>query len=244
MKFTTASALLALTAVAYALPAELEVIEKRAVCTSFGYTYYCAGGTTTAVAGPSTAATSTAKASSTSAPSSGGSTKYSSGATASDIDDNTGCTALTVIFARGTSETGNIGSIAGPPMFKQLISDLGASKLTLQGVVYLADAVGNANCGAAGGAAMAKEVSTILGRCPSTKGVAASSIAAVVVFGDLFESQSIGSIPSSKVLELCASGDSICGTPSGGASGSGHTSYGSDASTAASFIEKTAGVTK
>ncbi|KAK3627262.1 hypothetical protein LTR56_013754 [Elasticomyces elasticus] len=242
MKFTNASTLLALTAVAYALPAEFEVVE--------------------ACSASSTAATSTAKTSSTSAPSYGGSTKYSSGATASDIDNNTGCTALTVIFARGTSESGNIGFVAGPPMFKQLISDLGASKLTLQGVVHPADAAGNANCGAAGDAAMAKEVSTM--HCSSTKvvfsgysqgacvvhnalqpqGVDASSIAAVVVFGDPFQSQSVGSIPSSNVLKLCAFENSICGTPSGGASEAGHTSYGCEASTAASFIEKITGVTK
>ncbi|KAK5680055.1 hypothetical protein LTS10_008005 [Elasticomyces elasticus] len=111
---------------------------------------------------------------------------------------------------------------------------------------------------------MAKKVSIIPGRCPSTKiglsgysqgacvvhnavqsqGVAASSIAAVVMFGDPFQSQSVGSIPSSKVLKLCASGDSICGTPSGGASGASRTSYGSDAGTAASFIEEATGVTK
>jgi len=196
MKFTTASALMVLATVAAARPAD--IIEERAVCTAFGYPYYCAETTTQA------AATTTAKAAATTAAAStGGSSKYTTGSSATDIDNNTGCTELTVIFARGTGEGGNIGTVVGPPTFKQLLSDLGASKLTLQGVTYPADSAGNANCGAAGGAAMASEVKTILSRCPNTKialsgysqgacvvhnavqsqGVSASSISAVVLFG-------------------------------------------------------------
>ena len=213
MKFSTTSALLALSAIASAAPAEHEAIEKRAVCTYFGFTYSCAGsGTTpatstraatTAATVPATTTATTASATSTGGSSTGGASKYTSGSSATDITSNTGCTELTVIFARGTSEGGNIGSVAGPPMYKQLLSDLGASKLTLQGVDYPADAAGNSNCGAAGGGDMADKVQTILSRCPNTKialsgysqgacvvhnavqsqGVDASKIGAVVLFG-------------------------------------------------------------
>lgn len=103
---------------------------------------------------------------------------------------------------------------------------------------------------------------TILARCPNTKlvlsgysqgacvvhntveqqGLSASSVAATVVFGDPFNGRSVGSVPANRQLSLCAPGDAICRTPSGGASGTGHLSYGSDAQTAASFIESTTGV--
>lgn len=216
MKTLTAAALLALSSIAYAIPAERMPIEKRAVCTAFGfYTYSCAGASTpttastktTAIAtSPATSPATTTKATttSTSAPSTGGASTYTSGDTADDIEDDIGCTALTVIFARGTSESGNIGTIAGPPMFKQLLSDLGASKLTLQGVDYPASAAGNADCGSDGGAEMAQLFTNITARCPNTKavlsgysqgacvvhnavqsqGIDASKIAASVLFGE------------------------------------------------------------
>lgn len=42
-------------------------------------------------------------------------TGYSSGDTASDVQNGV-CAPLTVIFARGTSESGNIGTVIGPPV--------------------------------------------------------------------------------------------------------------------------------
>lgn len=59
-----------------------------------------------------------------------------------DITDGSPCKALTVIFARGTAETGNVGAITGPPFFQALYKDLGASKVALQGVDYPADVKG------------------------------------------------------------------------------------------------------
>lgn len=53
-----------------------------------------------------------------------------------------GCTAMTVIFARGTSEPGNVGILAGPPFFNALEAMVGASAVTVQGVVYPADIPG------------------------------------------------------------------------------------------------------
>lgn len=52
------------------------------------------------------------------------------------------CKALTVIFARGTNEPGNVGDIAGPPFFSALRSDLGTDKVTVQGVDYGATVFG------------------------------------------------------------------------------------------------------
>jgi hypothetical protein len=65
------------------------------------------------------------------------------------------CTDYTVIFARGTSEPGNVGVLVGPPLFEALQDIVGASALTIQGVndysasveTYLAggDSNGSAN---------------------------------------------------------------------------------------------------
>jgi hypothetical protein len=44
------------------------------------------------------------------------------------------CTTYTVIFARGTTEPGNVGILVGPPFFQALESLVGSSALTIQGV--------------------------------------------------------------------------------------------------------------
>jgi cutinase len=56
----------------------------------------------------------------------------------------------------------------------------------------------------------------------------------VVVFGDPKQGQSFGSVPTSKTLTICHSGDNICEgginiTPA-------HTTYQKDAPTAAAFV--------
>ena len=88
-------------------------------------------------------------------------------------------------------------------MFEQLIKDLGAKGVSLQGVPYPASAAGNADFGSDGGSDMADLVSKALSRCPHTKialsgysqgayvvhnaveqqGVDASKVGAVVLFG-------------------------------------------------------------
>lgn len=61
------------------------------------------------------------------------------GSTENGVTDNKECQPLTFIFARGTSEMGNMGSVVGPPVAKQLAS-LTSDKVTVQGVDYPADA--------------------------------------------------------------------------------------------------------
>jgi cutinase len=64
------------------------------------------------------------------------------------------CTAYTVIFARGTSEPGNVGILVGPPFFDALRTAVGSSSLTIQGVNnYDADIAGYLAGGDAGGSA-------------------------------------------------------------------------------------------
>ncbi|KAK3704856.1 hypothetical protein LTR37_013547 [Vermiconidia calcicola] len=210
-------------------------LEKRATCTLFGFEYTCRGTTTTAAGttptpAPTGGATTAPAPSPTGGASTGGASEYRSGSTANDVSDRNGCTPLTVIFARGTSEGGNIGSVAGPPMFQELLSDLGTSGVSLQGVPYPANSAGNANCGAAGGSLMADLVKQALAACPNTRialsgysqgacvvhnaasqsGFPTSKVGAVVLFGDPFNGQGVGSVPASKVKEICGSSDGIC----------------------------------
>ena len=64
------------------------------------------------------------------------------GDTQNQLTDGTGCRAVTVLFARGTTETGNVGTLTGPPFFQALSSSVGANNLAVQGVDYPADIPG------------------------------------------------------------------------------------------------------
>ncbi|KAL5373339.1 hypothetical protein DPSP01_012781 [Paraphaeosphaeria sporulosa] len=181
------------------------------------------------------------------------------GGTENGVTDKNCCTGLTVIFARGTTEMGNVGSVSGPPMFKSLRSKLGDGKVTIQGVDYPADAAGNANLGASGGPEMAKLVKAAISQCPDSKifvsgysqgamvvhnafkqGISASDVTGALMFGDPLKTQSISGLSTDKLKEFCATADSICGTgdnPQGS-----HISYGSVADEAADWIIKAAGL--
>lgn len=97
----------------------------------------------------------------------GSTTTYTSGSTANDVANGV-CAPLTVIFARGTSEAGNIGSIIGPPLFQALSSDLN-KHVALQGVNYPADLAGDLDMGASGAPNLISQVNQALQNCPSTK---------------------------------------------------------------------------
>lgn len=77
---------------------------------------------------------------------------------------------MTVIFARGTTETGNVGTLAGPPFFNALEASVGAGNVAVQGVDYPADIPGFLAGGDAGGSkTMASLVQQAMTQCPSTK---------------------------------------------------------------------------
>ena len=62
--------------------------------------------------------------------------------TENQFTDSNTCNDITVLFARGTTEAGNVGSLTGPPFFQALSTAVGANKLTVQGVDYAADVPG------------------------------------------------------------------------------------------------------
>ena len=80
------------------------------------------------------------------------------------------CRPITVIFARGTIELGNVGSLAGPPFFNALDLEVGASNVAVQGVDYPATIAGYLEGGDKGGAAtlaaLAEQTAT---QCPNTQ---------------------------------------------------------------------------
>ncbi|KAF4966634.1 hypothetical protein FSARC_5683 [Fusarium sarcochroum] len=171
------------------------------------------------------------------------------------------CKDVTIIFARGTSEMGNVGSAAGPPFFQALADQIGNDKLAVQGVEYSASAAGIAQMGdKAGSEKMASLVKQAYQKCPKTKVVmsgysqgamlvhnAAKSlpaettknIAAVVNFGDPFQKQAVQGVPTDRVKIICHSGDGVCAgtaaiTPD-------HLTYSQDAKAAASFVASKVG---
>ena len=67
---------------------------------------------------------------------------------------NGACKEYTVLFARGTTEPGNVGILVGPPFFEALIARVGRKKLAIQGVNgYDADVEGYLDGGDKGGSA-------------------------------------------------------------------------------------------
>lgn len=67
------------------------------------------------------------------------------GDTYNQLTDGTACRRVTVIYARGTTQEGNVGSAdsEGPTFFNALASRLGgANQLAIQGVTYPADIFG------------------------------------------------------------------------------------------------------
>lgn len=83
---------------------------------------------------------------------------------------NGACAEVTVIFARGTTEAGNVGSIAGPPFFGALEDEFSEAQVAIQGVDYPADVAGFLAGGSSAGAAtMVGHVRTARKKCPNTK---------------------------------------------------------------------------
>jgi hypothetical protein len=53
-------------------------------------------------------------------------------------EDQPSCAAMSVIFARGTTEPGNVGVLTGPEFFTALEATVGAQNVAVQGVDYSA----------------------------------------------------------------------------------------------------------
>ncbi|OJJ47332.1 hypothetical protein ASPZODRAFT_65522 [Penicilliopsis zonata CBS 506.65] len=176
--------------------------------------------------------------------------------TENGVTSKAACQPLTFIFARGTTEMGNMGSVVGPPVASALAS-LTNNQVVVQGVDYPASVEGNAELGASGGPTMASLVKQAISQCPNTTVVlggysqgamvvhyaanqlSSGQVKAAVLFGDPLKAQSVGKLSSSAVKEFCAVGDPVC---ENGFNVMAHLTYGSDAQSAAQFLVQAAGV--
>ncbi|KAK1226756.1 hypothetical protein PQX77_010252 [Marasmius sp. AFHP31] len=168
------------------------------------------------------------------------------------------CADIMVIYARGTAEQPPIGdSQSVGAIFRDKIrSRLGARSLYFQGVDYPALILGFLAGGSpTGSRTMAEDITRTANYCPNAKIILAGysqgaqlvhnsaemltsavtdRISAVVTFGDPYQNQAVGSVPSSKVLIICNEGDNIC---EGGINPFGpHLTYQEDAPFAVQFV--------
>ncbi|TVY65673.1 Cutinase, partial [Lachnellula suecica] len=167
------------------------------------------------------------------------------------------CPKMTVLFARGTSEPGNVGILTGPPFFTAMADYInGTNQLAIQGVDYPADLVGFLAGGSPiGGAVMAALINHTLTSCPTTPLVLSgysqgaqvvhlataalpsnttSKIASVVLFGDPKNGTALQGVDSSKVLTVCHPSDDIC--KGGDDISVAHLNYSGNAMQAAMFV--------
>ncbi|KAK8155218.1 cutinase-domain-containing protein [Phyllosticta citrichinensis] len=158
------------------------------------------------------------------------------------------CKSYVLLFARGTTEMGTMGTVVGPSLSTKVKAALGENNVNVEGVNYAADAGGimteSVGTGGAGTTAMTNQANSWLTKCPDTKliltgysqgamlvhhtttklGSKASKVAAAVTFGDPFKSQKLDGVDTSKFKTFCASGDSVCGMGTGSGASSGGTS--------------------
>ncbi|KAH9222133.1 cutinase [Leptodontidium sp. 2 PMI_412] len=143
------------------------------------------------------------------------------------------CPRMSVIFARGTGEPGNVGILTGPPFFAALAEYMnGTNQLAIQGVDYEAQPAGFFAGGSANGAAkMASLINTTLALCPSTPlllsgysqgaqlihlatsslpSTTTAKITSIVMFGDPKNGTAISGVDGRRVKTFCHEGDDIC----------------------------------
>ncbi|KAK8105595.1 Cutinase [Apiospora kogelbergensis] len=146
------------------------------------------------------------------------------------------CGDIVVIFARGTTEPGNVGSLVGPPLFGALRKRMGANggqTLAVQGVDrYDASVTAYLQGGdASGSQQMADLVSKAMKQCPSSKIVMSgysqggqlvhnaarllpastmAAVSSVVIFGDPYSRFPVQGASPGKVRIFCHLGDDIC----------------------------------
>ncbi|KXT02181.1 hypothetical protein AC578_5966 [Pseudocercospora eumusae] len=179
---------------------------------------------------------------------------YIGSTTQNQLFDGTPCRAITIIFARGTTEPGNVGTLTGPTFF-QAVSDLTKGNVAVQGVDYAANIFGFFAGGDSDGSQkMASLVATAVHNCPDTKVVLSgysqggqlvhnagrllasqgALVSSVVIFGDPFNGRPVENVSPQRTLIICHPLDNIC---QGGALVlPSHLDYAADASRAAQFV--------
>ncbi|GKZ74657.1 hypothetical protein AnigIFM50267_001146 [Aspergillus niger] len=188
--------------------------------------------------------------------------QFGTGSTANELEQGS-CKDVTLIFARGSTELGNMGTVIGPPLCDNLKSKLGSDKVACQGVggQYSAGLVQNAlpqNTDPGSISAAKQMFEEANSKCPNTKIVAGGysqgsavidnavqelsttvkdQVKGVVLFGFTRNVQDHGQIPNypkDDVKVYCAVGDLVCDDTL--VVTAMHLTYGMDAGDAASFL--------
>ncbi|POS83275.1 hypothetical protein EPUL_005707, partial [Erysiphe pulchra] len=176
---------------------------------------------------------------------------------ARDANDRS-CASVGVVFARGTTEPGSVGTLAGPPFFDALKNKLGGGDIAIQGVNYPASVSGFLAGGSPAGASeMARLITRSRENCPDMHlivsgysqgsqvvhratdqlpGDITEGIGAIVMFGDPLRGTPIKNYNSKRVLTVCHAGDKICDGQS--VVLAPHLTYSRDADNAAEFVMK------
>ncbi|KAH8601392.1 putative cutinase, partial [Bisporella sp. PMI_857] len=165
--------------------------------------------------------------------------------TQNDLVNGTPCKKITVLFARGTSSSGNMGTSTGPPFVQAIGALVGTNNIAVQGIDYPATVLGFLQGGdTAGGTKVVMSGYSQGGQLvhKAAKQLSASvsaKVSSVVIFGDPDNGTAVGTIDPAKVLIVCHDGDLICEgsiiiTPA-------HSNYANDAASSAAFVVKAAG---
>ncbi|KAI4737988.1 cutinase-domain-containing protein [Aureobasidium sp. EXF-12298] len=154
------------------------------------------------------------------------------GSTKNDVINGV-CKPVTYIFARGTTEIGNMGSTVGPALEKALESAFGQNNVATQGVTYPADVAGAISGALSPGTAqgartMASLTQQVLSKCPDTKVILAGysqgaeqvhgalinlqngQVAAALTFGDPLQRSPFRNIDSGRTKVYCNILDAVC----------------------------------
>jgi len=148
--------------------------------------------------------------------------------------DRGACKKITLIFGRGSTESGNMGSYVGPYLANALTKEYG-NDISVQGVNYDAGWMTNYIGGDPKGWAEFERLFKLAdSKCPNTIIIASgysqgagllhntfpkldarvkSKIAGIVVFGDTYQVKDKGMIPSypkEKFLAFCSATDLVC----------------------------------
>ncbi|KAG8354460.1 hypothetical protein FVEN_g12908 [Fusarium venenatum] len=148
-----------------------------------------------------------------------------------DALNQTRCADITVVFAKGTNEGGNVGAVVGPPFLEALREKAGSWSVAMQGVDYAANVTGFALGGDPDGSLqMAFDVAAVAVKCPQTKitisgysqgaqlahnaakylpSVVLKRVSSAVTFGDPFHPSPLKGLED-RSLVICNSGDNIC----------------------------------
>ncbi|KAL2064125.1 hypothetical protein VTL71DRAFT_4619 [Oculimacula yallundae] len=173
-----------------------------------------------------------------------------------------GCKPMMVVFARGTTEQGNVGSLAGPPWFAAMEKAAGAGNVAVQGVNYPADVPGFLAGGdKKGSATMATMVMQAITSCPDSAVVMggysqggqlvhnaaamlppamAAKVSSAVIFGDPMNGKPVAGVSAAQTMVVCHTGDLICAGTS--TILMPHLTYSRDAGAAGAFAASAAGL--